>query len=111
MTDTLNNIKTLIPMIRKTMPALMAHQIASVQPMTGLGRSIYRMPSSKEIKKMEKYLNKTYWPYQYNSPYLNFDEVDRWCYEHFKSRNWRFMLNTYAFKRKEDFEWFLLRWT
>jgi hypothetical protein len=85
--------------------------------MTLSGKSIFNVKTDyNDIKKMEQYLNKTYWPYQYKieMPLWARDshtiEVDRWCYKNFKSRNWRSMYGTYAFKRKEDFEWFLLRW-
>ena len=33
MTDTLKNIKVLLPMIRKVMPQIIAHDIVGVQPM------------------------------------------------------------------------------
>jgi len=55
--------------------------------------------------------NKTYWPYVVTISYDQYYNAERWCYEHFKSRNWRNQgMRYFAFKRKEDYEWFLLRW-
>jgi hypothetical protein len=114
MTDTLNNIKVLLPMIGKTMPSLAAQQFTGRHPLTGKRSGMFSRIISDDV---ERYMNKKYWPYQYK---FEFDfhwaresqtiEIDRWCYKNFKSRNWRSMYGTYAFKRKEDFEWFLLRW-
>ena len=55
--------------------------------------------------------NKTYWPYQGCIGGENdFGECKRWCYCHFKSKNWRNLEQHFAFKREEDFVLFALRW-
>ena len=55
--------------------------------------------------------NKTYWPYQIELKEWNqYNEAEKFCYKHFKSRNWRSQGVYFSFKRKEDYEWFLLRW-
>jgi hypothetical protein len=106
--------KILIPMIRKTMPSLTAQQIIGVRPMTGTGKSIFnvRYEVNSRLKTIEQYLNKKYWPYYHKFDRFMFEEVDRWCYDNFKSSNWRSMSGVhYAFKRKEDYTLFLLRWS
>ncbi len=54
--------------------------------------------------------NKTYWPYTKTVAWHEVEEVDKFCYKHFRSRNWRSRGQHFAFKRKEDYEWFILRW-
>jgi hypothetical protein len=57
------------------------------------------------------YMKKKYWPYQYEFPMIpNRTDIERWCYKNFKSRNWRSMYGTYAFKHEKDYTLFLLRW-
>lgn len=54
-------------------------------------------------------LNKKYWPHQIK---VNDDSgaIERWCYENFKSANWRNVGTYFAFKRGEDATLFSLRW-
>lgn len=67
-------------------------------------------------------LNKRYWPHQFflhqmESKARNFKEypamrqdIERWCYEQFKSANWRSYGMVFAFKRQADATLFALRW-
>lgn len=70
-------------------------------------------------------LNKRYWPYQVevpgisDLPSLSHNDIGRrdprarWCYENFKSANWRhtgYNPITFVFKRAEDATAFTLRW-
>jgi hypothetical protein len=105
--------KFLIPMIRKTMPSLIAQQIVGVQPMVGAGGSIFNMKSTYDgIKSLAQYLNKNYWPHQYTIRGMtNINEVERWCYDNVKGRNWRSLYGVFAFKHEADYAMFLLRWS
>jgi hypothetical protein len=54
-------------------------------------------------------LNKKYWPYHVEVK----DDTgakERWCYENFKSSEWRNVGPYFAFKRGEDATLFSLRW-
>ena len=57
---------------------------------------------------------KKYWPYQHPFDFFaqkgTVYDMERWCYANIKSRNWRNHLNTFAFKREQDYSAFLLRW-
>ena len=67
-------------------------------------------------------LNKKYWPHQFflhqmESEARNYKEypamrqdIERWCYEQFKSANWRSYGMVFAFKRQADATLFALRW-
>ena len=63
---------------------------------------------------MSRVLNKKYWPYQFAM--LSTEHVDqlatleRWCYDNFKSGDWRNYGLRFAFKRQEDAVLFRLRW-
>jgi hypothetical protein len=109
MTDT----KIVIPMIRKTMPSLIAQDIVGVQPMPHNTGKIFSVKSNYDgIKSLAKYLNKNYWPHQYTfKDTISNKEVERWCYDNFKGRYWRSLHGIYAFKRARDYEWFVLRWS
>lgn len=54
-------------------------------------------------------LNKKYWPHQVQTEKML--EAERWCYEHFKSANWRNVGTCFAFKYGPDATAFALRWT
>ena len=59
----------------------------------------------------EQELNDKYWPYQYElKDWQHIYMVERFCYSNFKSSNWRNRGRYFGFKRKQDYEWFLLRW-
>lgn len=57
-------------------------------------------------------LNKKYWPFQFkiNTKHDPYD-VERWCYERFKSANWRNYGRMIAFKRQEDATIYALIWS
>lgn len=55
--------------------------------------------------------NRRYWPYVMEMSFNDYDSAERFCYTHFKSRNWRSQGPYFGFKRKEDYEWFVLRWS
>lgn len=54
-------------------------------------------------------LNHKYWPYQVFIPWHSVDEAERFCYNSFKSRNWRNYGAFFGFKNKNDWVWFKLR--
>jgi hypothetical protein len=59
----------------------------------------------------EEELNDKYWPYQFTiKDWQRIRETERFCYTSFKSCNWRNRGRYFGFKRKQDYEWFLLRW-
>ena len=96
-------MKILIPMIRKVMPTLMAQQIVGVQPMTAI--------SDEYINSIwGKTYNKKYWPYQYTINRDDVFEAERWCWQHFKGRNWNNTYQKFVFKRSQDAVMFALRW-
>lgn len=51
-------------------------------------------------------LNKKYWPFQHEVK--DWIAAEKWCYQNFKSSNWRNVGRTFAFKRGEDATFFLL---
>ena len=55
-------------------------------------------------------LNKKYWPHHVMVS-GNAGEVERWCYERFKSSDWRNVGTYFAFKRSEDAMMLTLRWS
>jgi hypothetical protein len=55
--------------------------------------------------------NRTHWPYQHRiSGVAACDNIDRWCWQHFKGRYWRSERGLYGFKREKDYQWFMLKW-
>ena len=55
--------------------------------------------------------NPTYWPYTSKVETYHMFSAERFCYDNFKTKNWRNRGTKFAFKRKEDYEWFVLRWS
>ena len=53
-------------------------------------------------------LNKKYWPHHVQVEKMM--EAERWCYEHFKSSQWRNVGTYFAFKSGPDATAFALRW-
>jgi hypothetical protein len=90
-------------MIRKVAPSLMAQQIVGVQPMTNIGSIFDRAIGGHSF-------NEKYWPHVKMVSWKEIFDAERFCYTNFKSRNWRNAGQFFAFKRKRDYEWFLLRW-
>ena len=58
-------------------------------------------------------LNKKYWPHQFTMDRRKYDvdKLERWCYDKFKSANWRNYGNLFAFKQQHDASYFLLFWS
>lgn len=54
-------------------------------------------------------LNHNYWPYQVFVGWNHVDVAERFCYDSFKSRNWRNHGAFFGFKNKNDWVWFKLR--
>ncbi len=55
--------------------------------------------------------NSTYWPYQVEiQNWYDISGAERFCYENFKSCNWRNITRYFAFKNKKDYEWFVIKW-
>lgn len=64
-----------------------------------------------QLRKLNK-PSKTYWPHQIIlTSWRDVNPAERFCYDNFKSSNWRNIGGDFYFKRKEDYEWFVLRWT
>jgi hypothetical protein len=60
-------------------------------------------------------LNKKYWPYQFRmlpdpDPWEQKVELERYCYDNFKSGDWRNNGLYFVFKRQADATLFALRW-
>lgn len=55
-------------------------------------------------------LNRKYWPYHVKVENES-DIKERWCYENFKSSEWRNVGTYFAFKRGEDATLFTLKWS
>lgn len=59
--------------------------------------------------------NKKYWPHQFRmlpkeDAWAQKVELERFCYDTFKSGNWRNNGLYFVFKREQDASHFLLRW-
>jgi len=54
-------------------------------------------------------LNKKYWPYQIKIT-DDVSDAERWCYQYFKSSDWRNVGSYFAFKQGDDATMFGLRW-
>ena len=70
---------------------------------------IYNQPVSRV-------LNKRYWPYQFKmlnnqgDAWQQVADLERWCYDNFRSGDWRNFGLHFAFKRREDATMFALKW-
>lgn len=76
--------------------------------------SMYPGLTSSGIKQHKEFLmrilNKKYWPHHVPVK-ADTVEVERWCYENFKSSEWRNVGSYFAFKRGADATVFTLRWS
>ena len=59
--------------------------------------------------------NKKYWPYQFrmlpeSDAWEQKAKLERYCYDNFKSGDWRSAGLYFVFKRQEDATLFALRW-
>ena len=55
-------------------------------------------------------LNRKYWPFQFVITNHDIYDIERWCYENLKSRNWRNYGRMIAFKTSADATLYSLRW-
>ena len=120
MTDTLKNIKVLLPFIKQLTPQLLAQQIVGVQPMTGPVGEIFTKkfsvaPQSKYKFSRAKWYEADLW----NSNYI-MDEVREWCVAQFGPQDynpnaWSRWINhgnsTFRFRDEKDYMLFVLRWS
>lgn len=79
---------------------------------TELLKKINRL--SRKIDKMNvtvggPMLKHKYWPYQVYIEWDKVKEAERFCYDSFKSRNWRNHGAFFGFKKKNEWVWFKLR--
>lgn len=103
MDTTSSDFRTMIPMIRNSLPTLLARDILGVQPMTG------RVGNLWNIRRSRNY-NKKYWPYQYKINPENIIQAERWCWDRFKGRYWHSDNGKFVFKRESHAAMFLLKW-
>lgn len=91
----LEEAKIIIPVIRNTMPDILADTLLSVQPMFS--------PHNKEE-----------WPYQIDVlPFVNYSDlihIKNWCKETLDESEWIASVQFFAFKTEEALTWFKLRW-
>ena len=69
--------------------------------------------TSKYFEKIKpvRILNRKYWPVSIKINDEDYEKATRWCYENFKSANWRNINPSYFyFKREQDATLFSLRW-
>mgnify|MGYP003338584324 CR=1 FL=1 len=61
-------------------------------------------------------LNKRYWPYQIRMDsnlrerWIEVRDLERFCYDNFKTNEWRNEGYYFAFKQDTDYTFFMLRW-
>ena len=96
----------MISLIRKQIPVMIAQQIVGVQPIPSQAGSVFK----RDIMVGGHTFNQRYWPYVKMVLWNQYFDAERWCYQNFKSRNWRSQGQYFAFKRKEDYTFFMLRW-
>ena len=97
--------RLMIPILRTALPNLMAQQIVGVQPMTGMTGKIFNKSY------LDIHQNKRYWPYKIViNDWYEISTAERFCYDNFKSRNWRNVTRYFYFKNQHDATLFTLRW-
>ena len=114
--------KILIPMIRQVYPQMIAHQILSVQPMTGpVGeifslRAMYTDPNIEKFHKKYKFSRAKWYYCAYK--FTDGQECHQWCTEHFGPLShggdawmrWKLVSNQFRFLNEDDAILFKLRW-
>ena len=73
-------------------------------------QTMYQRQHARNQEHIMRVLNKKYWPHHV----LVEDDTgakERWCYENFRSADWRNVGPYFAFKRGEDAVLFSLRWS
>ena len=56
-------------------------------------------------------LNRRYWPMAVEIKVENKADAERWCYDNFKSADWRDIGYLFYFKKEHDATLFALRWS
>jgi hypothetical protein len=131
MTDnTADQMKILIPMVRKVLPGLVARDLVGVQPMTWPGAELETGETyvdeaasyATEANTVEWYWVRlpmsagSFWDVKGTHEHVN--EVDAWCWETFGPRCsnehpaliWDKINGRYCFKHSEDRTAFVLKW-
>lgn len=83
-------------------------EMASIAAGRQTGKSYYKTWLDQAYRNP---FNTKYWPHHQRCTWSDVHEIERWCYENCKSRNWRNLGQHFAFKRKEDYAYFILRWS
>jgi len=108
----------LMPMIKQLTPALLAHSILGVQPMTGPVGEIFTMKANYGYQPKYKF-SRAKW-YEADHRYDDYDEVIAWCTEQFGPRPRRpdawtrwcdIHIDRIRFRDEKDYMMFLLRWS
>lgn len=73
-------------------------------------RKMYENSQLKNQEYIMRVLNKKYWPHHIKVE-DDSGAKERWCYENFRSADWRNVGPYFAFKRGEDAVLFSLRWS
>ncbi len=84
----------------------MDNDINSMYPMTS--RASRQLWAQLDEEHRMRVLNKKYWPHQVTVK--DTQDAERWCYDNFKSGNWRNIGRYFAFKNGQDATMFMLRW-
>lgn len=114
---TTNNI--FISIVRNSMPTLIAQQIIGVQPMIGIGKSIFSTDLRIPYHSHPRYKFSRKWHIGEVNPSQNGDNVYKWCKENFGSppknpdawcRWYRYSSRKFYFRDEQDMLLFTLRW-
>lgn len=102
--------RLIIPILRTALPNLMAQQIVGVQPMNmGAGQLFNKSYLNKSY--LDIHQNKRYWPHRIViKDWYDINKAERFCYDNFRSRNWRNITKYFYFKNQNDATLFTLRW-
>ena len=102
---------TIIPVIRKLAPDIIAKELVDVQPMV--------RPKSIQIGFTDG-IEHPYWVEPIASPsaifnYTKFDEIHKeqtdWCLKSFSDNDWVASSYKFYFRNEKDRDWFVLRWS
>jgi hypothetical protein len=108
---------TLLNMIRRTEPALVAQQIAGVQPMNLDSGAFFTPYIPKGMTSKYKFSRARWYAAVYNYNYYH--EVFEWCTQHFgphpgqpdaRSRWSHKYEDQIQFRDEQDYMWFVLKW-
>ena len=112
----------LMPMIRQVYPQMIAHQILSVQPMTGTVGEIFSLRAMLTDPNIEKFhkkyrFSRAKWFYC-SYKFTDGQKCHQWCVEHFGPLShggdawmrWKLVSNQFRFLNEDDAILFKLRW-